>query len=590
MTLKSIINSSILLILTSIAVGAQSPPAAQQKKDSEEVAKKEAVEKKALLLVDEVIKELSSLKLPENRIRMLALTADVLWEKDEKRARALFKQALSEFVGITETVPPRSPDAVREAQYSMESRWQLREEVLQIIARRSPSLARDFLRATKRTSAQAGPYDEEARWELSLASQVAVSEPRQALEIAEENLEKELSQDLVGIYIKLKAKDGEAAEKLLDGIMKKLRAADLGADYNSASLALLLLQTGAHPDDKSQPVLGERTIRELIDLLAAAALREPSDSRAPDSGYDGEGRPLLLTQLQSIMGDVEKYAPARAVALKKKIGELNKRVSPEQKALRELEEDLVNGDVETMIKAADKASEKFRDKIYQHAAQKAVEEGDFDRARQIISEHVSEPLRTTMLSNVDRRSVWSEAELGKVGEVKRLLSEVPPEERAGILVQTAATAIGKADKKAVIELLEEAQGLLGAQASNATELHTLLEIARTYTRVEPVKSFEIIEPTVDHLNTLIAAASVLDGFEYGRNFREGELVSRGPSMLISLVFQCAKDTTELARVDFDRAKAVAERFQRYEVRLMARLYVAQGALAARLPAEQRMSY
>lgn len=596
MMLKSIINLSILLLLISITATAQSPSADQQKKDREAVEKKEAIEKKALVLVDEIIKEITSLKLPDNRIRMLALTADVLWEKDEKRARALFKQAINEFAVITETGPTRFTDPVKEAQAFMtiQYRWQLRQEVLQIIARRAPSLARDFLRATKLSSPQAEQYYEEGQWELKLASQVVTSEPRQALEIAEESLEKELSQELVSLYFKFKEKDGEAAEKLLNSIMKKLRATDLSVNFASAEFALLLLQTGIHPEGKAQPQLDERIIRELIDLLAVAALRERTDSEDSNNDYNDEERPLLLMQLQSIMGDVEKYAPARAAALKKKIAELNKKIRPQEKALQELEEAMLNGDVETLVKAADKYPEEFREKIYQQAAQKALAEGDSDRARQIISEHISEPQRTTLLTDFDRRAIWLEAERGKLKEVKNLMSEVPPEERAGLLTQTAAAAIGKADKKAVIELLEEARSLLGVQAANASELHTLLEIARCYARMDAVKSFEIIEPAIDHLNTLIAAASVLDGFEYGRNFREGELISQGPSTLFSLVFQCAKDTTELARLDFDRAKAVADRFQRNEVRLLARLHVAQGVLSTNPPATapvgQRMNY
>ncbi len=598
MKLKSIIYSSILMLLISITVSAQSPPAAQQKVNPEEIEKKEAIEKKALLLVDEIIKEITSLKLPENRIRMFALTADALWEKDEKRARVLFKQAINEFAGIIEISTPRTSNPIRESQVAMaiQYRGQLRQEVLQLIASRSPSLARDFLRTTKRSSPMAEPYieNEEIQWELYLASQVVASEPRQALEIAEESLEKEISQELVSLYFKLKAKDGEAAEKLLSGIMKKLRATDFSTDLVSADFTLFLLQTGIHPYAKAQPQLDERIIRELVDLLAVAALRERPDSQASDNEYNGGAGPVLLMRLQSIMGDVEKYAPARAAALKKKIGELNKKIRPDQRALQELEEAMVSGDVETMVNAANKSPEEYREKIYQQAAQKAIEEGDTDRARQIISEHISEPQRTSLLSDVDRRTVWREAGRGKLNDVKRLLSEAQPEDRANLLVQMATAAIGKADKKAVMEMLEEARSLLGDQANDSSELNTLLEIARNYARIDPVKSFEIIEPIVDHLNTLVAAASILDGFEYGRNFREGELISQGPSVLFSLVFQCAKDTTELARADFDRAKAIADRFQRNEVRLMARLYVAQGVLSSRIPAlapvGQRINY
>lgn len=609
MTFKSVMTSSMLLLLISLSATAQSPPDDKDKKDREAAEKKESVEKKALALVDETVKEIASLRLADNRIRMFALAGDVLWEKDEKRARVLFKQAMSGFADIPEPAAPGSSDhlAITQNMSLMQYRAQLRQEVVQMIARRDAKLARDFLRETKRAPMNPGGYDEELQWELSLASQIATTEPKQALQIAEESLEKGLSHELIGLYFKLKPKEGEAAEKLLSGIMKMLKSTDLAEDPMSAGFAFALLQAAFHPESQgsneaesrtaaktAKPVMDERSLRELIDMLTLAALREKSDSQDSEDDYEDEEYPMLLMQLQAVMGDLEKYAPARAAALKKKMSDLKIRIRPENKALQELEEVVGSGDVETLVKAAAKTPEEFRDQVYQHAAMKALEEGDTDRARQIINEHIPEPRRATLLVDVEQRSVLREAERGKLGEAKTLLSHVPPEGRAALLVQAAAAVIGKGDNKVVIELLEEARSLFGAQAANSIELQTLLEIARTYAKVEPVKSFEIIESVVDQFNTLIAAAAILDGFEYWRYFREGELMAQAGGVMLSLVFQCAKDATELARMDFDRAKAVADRFQRAEVRLIARLYVAQGVLSAKLAApaaiQQRSSF
>jgi hypothetical protein len=599
----------MFLLLISLSATAQSPPDDKEKKDREAAEKKEAVEKKALALVDETVKEIASLRLADNRIRMFALAGDVLWEKDEKRARVLFKQAMSGFADIPEPAKPGSSDhlVITQNMSLMQYRAQLRQEVVQMIARRDAKLARDFLRETKTAPMNPGGYDEELQWELGLASQIATTEPKQALQIAEESLEKGLSHELVGLYFKLKPKEDEAAEKLLSGIMKMLKTADLAEDPMSAGFAFALLQAAFHPESQgsneadsraaaktAKPVMDERSLRELIDMLTVAALREKSDTQDSEDDSEDEEYPMLLMQLQAVMGDLERHAPARAAALKKKMSDLKIRIRPENKALQELEEVVGSGDVEAIVKAAAKTPEEFRDQVYHHAVMKALEEGDTDRARQIVNEHIPEPQRATLLVDVEQREILREAERGKLGEAKTLLSHVPLEGRAALLVQAAAAVMGKGNNKVVIDLLEEARSLFGAQAANSVELQTLLEIARTYAKVEPVRSFEIIESVVDQFNTLIAAAAILDGFEYWRYFREGELMAQAGGVMLSLVFQCAKDATELARTDFDRAKAVADRFQRAEVRLIARLYVAQGVLSAKLAAptttQQRSSF
>src|SRR3954462_2576107 len=96
---KSIRFSLALLLLASSSVFAQTPddqsPLNEQEKQQKAVEMKKELERKTLALLDEIIGSASTLKLPENRALVLSSSADLLWARDEKRARSLFKEALN---------------------------------------------------------------------------------------------------------------------------------------------------------------------------------------------------------------------------------------------------------------------------------------------------------------------------------------------------------------------------------------------------------------------------------------------------------------------------------------------------------------
>src|SRR4051794_13066652 len=52
-----------------------------------------AMEEKAMRLVDQVLSDAQSLRLPENKVRVDFTVADMIWVKDEARARTLFSEA-----------------------------------------------------------------------------------------------------------------------------------------------------------------------------------------------------------------------------------------------------------------------------------------------------------------------------------------------------------------------------------------------------------------------------------------------------------------------------------------------------------------
>jgi hypothetical protein len=154
----------------------------------------------------------------------------------------------------------------------------------------------------------------------------------------------------------------------------------------------------------------------------------------------------------------------------------------------------------------------------------------------------------------------------------------------------AAGLAAKGDRKSALQLLDEARGLVNRQPDNQKEIEALLEVARGYALVEPARTFELIEPLIDQANDMLAAAALLEKFGSGQGiFRKGEmLLQPGLNNLGGQYARFIKALSELARVNFDRTRATADRFSRDEVRLMARLIIAQSVLADRPEASNEM--
>jgi hypothetical protein len=89
---------------------------------------------------------------------------------------------------------------------------------------------------------------------------------------------------------------------------------------------------------------------------------------------------------------------------------------------------------------------------------------------------------------------------------------------------------------------------------------------------------------IEQANEMLSAASVLSGFFVPSGvFRKGELVLPPGYSQVSMSFrQFGKELGALALLSFERTKAAADKFQRSEARLMARLFIAQSVLSERI--------
>jgi hypothetical protein len=567
------------------------PQLDEQSTDEKEKARKE-LEKKALQLLDDTLQSAQALRLAENRAVIRAQAADLLWKRDEKRARSLFRDAVAELVA-----------ARGEASKNDRAAWmlaELRARLLYMIAERDPLFALDLLHESRPpsgdgTSKDAWAGNQEQNLEQSIAAKAAESDPKLALKMAEEALEKGVDPNVLNVLEHLREKDSEAATKLAGEVVGKLRDEGLSAGRETNYVAVSLLGSVLSPQsprlyafgpsspardgEKPKPlVLEDGDLRDLAELVTSAALRD-----ANASGAFG-----LVMQIRPLLPELEKLVPARVAQLRQRIAEMDKSLDPLMKSWAQFNSAASGGaSADSILEAAAKSPPEMRQSYYSLAAMKLSESGDTERARQVVSENMTGQEREQMLAQIDGAAVARDVEKGKLEEARSVVAGIKSKERrAGALAELATAFAAKGDKKGAAQLLEDARALVNRQPENEREMGALLEVARGYALVDPSKTFEMVDPLIDQANDMIAAAALLEKFGAGQGlFRKGEMIlSPGMANLNGTYARYVKALAELARIDFDRTKADADRFHHEEVRLMARLVIAQSVLSDHLDA------
>jgi len=185
--------------------------------------------------------------------------------------------------------------------------------------------------------------------------------------------------------------------------------------------------------------------------------------------------------------------------------------------------------------------------------------------------------RQQALKGLDQQAIYGAMARGKVDEAFRILSAFrPASERAGILAQLVNQIGPGLKRSAAVAFLEQARSMISptAQAEDQQQMHALFEIARAFSRFDSTRAFEIVEPLIDQFNELSAAATTMDGFGQ-KYFQDGEVIMQNGNSIGEAANQLGTALGNLALINFERAKAGADRIRLIDVRMQAYLAIAQ---------------
>jgi hypothetical protein len=602
--------------LTFGAVGAFAQESTATPPTEEQLKEKADKEKKAFALLEQVVDEAQMLKLPENRIRVQINSAELLWQSNEGRARALFSQAADGVAELVRNANTEIPIGERRGFNQTRTPTQLRHELVLTVARHDAPFAYQLLAATRLPvpAADGNPAATvEDVLEQQLLAQVAALDPKLALQNAEQLIEKgQYPSSLAEVLAQLQTKDKEGAAKLEEKLLKRLVSANMLTNSDAGRLALDLLQPGPRPANtskvatvtKAQAQLAQSGYVDLMGNVIDTALRATAAPATQTRQTRGRGRNVgnaagggsqtaattpspaeieqgnarrMLSGLQMLLPQIDQNIPGRAQAVRQKITELgmnNNQRTTQNQILNSVQQQTSS---EAMMAMAATAPAGIQSRIYRRAALTALDEGNVDRAVQIANEHMEGSARTSILQTVEIRQVAKKAEAEAIDQVRRMVASLPNDEQRIDLLLELASSAQTTNHQLAVQLLNEARQMTAKRATSYQQFDQQLRVADAFKEIELERSFEVLEPGIMQLNELLSAAATLSGFEVNV-FREGEMPLQGGSGLSTMVARYGQRLGDLATKDFERAQTLANRFQMTEPRIVARLAIVRGLL------------
>jgi hypothetical protein len=318
------------------------------------------------------------------------------------------------------------------------------------------------------------------------------------------------------------------------------------------------------------------------------AAQSSNQSAPTDAQLEQQNGRRLLQGIQTLLPQIDQYLPARGAAVRNKMTELGMG-NNSRMAFDQISTLMQQGSADTLLAAAPSAPAPLQSRLYQQAAQKALDEGNVDRARQIANDHLDATTRARVLQKVDFQVTAKKVQAQNFDELRQTLANLhSDDERIDLLLQLAdqaqdvakdgtASTIDDDERKLALNFLNEAQRLVNRRATNYGQFDQQLRVADAFATVEPSRSFEVLDPGIAQINELLSAAALLSGFEVNI-FRDGEMPLEGGSGLSDMVKRYGQQLGRLAKIDFARAETSASRFQLAEPRLMTQLAIVRSVL------------
>lgn len=592
-------NAALLILICLVfGVGNLAQTASSDKQEKKPVSAD--IQAKAFKVLSELAGEAERFSTPVNRVTARISVAELLWDNDEKQARAVVQNAAAEIGSMLTQIPVELPENEDEESYkryvAVSDVKTLRTGLLLMLAKHDPKLALDTLQMLSRRNADGSNFfEEDQTLELSLAAQIAAKDPKQAYELAKRNLENGLNYNLFSTLEDLYKKDAELGAKLAQDVLGKIKSKDTSinspydtSNSNSANSGArsqtvkpngLVINTFEIQSflesvkklnrlaavNKKSAVLNDGEIKDLLDILIQKYLRQPY---------------LSSYEVSKIMPEIVKYFPSQVQAVRAKIGQgetaaLNSLVNAQN-----FENESEDKTTDEILQLIEKKPAAERDELYIAAAQKAFNDGEIQDAKKFHSKVKTKPEYDYLNKQIENALPLAIAETGDLTQVRLLLGKMKsPEERIAVLTALATSTAQKGDVKTASSLLEEARSMYSGKMKNRKNLASILQLAQASAVVEPERGFSFLEANIGYFNGLIGAAILLSEFnEYGAVIDEEVRLDNIEAESYRNAPNVVRLIKSLSAADFERTIGLADKFSRSEVRFFTRYRIVEALL------------
>ncbi len=541
--MKKIILSSVLIISLAQILFAQTI-VKDKKDDISPELKKEAV-----AFLRETTIDVNNLRTLENRISFASETANLMWFSDEKEARAMFQTVINDFrqlltqydaqaiaagaavdtdEGFSFTGGSGKSDVLRKFFKASN----VRQQIATSLAENDAQLAFDFLNDTtqivtfpafRKQLEQTDVY-----FQRRLLSQITAQNVDVALKYGRKSLAKGFGYEQINLLKKIYAKDQEKGAAFGEDVLQKLKSS--GVTPESSFYFTMVLNLGVENLKKTKgisgktPMFSEQSLRGLAEIVAQEMLK-----RKTTTEYNGIDTLNLIEQVLP-----ERAAQIRQIASSK---------SSNRSSLSPPTAMTLNA------------------QLKQNAEKQLMESVPNLGAKQ--------------LSKEERQKV--------VGQARKIIAGVKEPTAKLFALSALAAQIAAVDKELAVEIMDDAKKSVNLQPKNYLEFMQLWLLAGGYAQVDADRAFPILEDAIFRLNDTISSFVKVGEFMDTSNeiIEDGEVQvgSFGGGMARQLLSGLgATDATirSLAKADFARTKALTNKFDRPEARILAKMLVLRG--------------
>jgi hypothetical protein len=269
----------------------------------------------------------------------------------------------------------------------------------------------------------------------------------------------------------------------------------------------------------------------------------------------------------------DEHLPEKSAALKARLGEASNGNADDADRVQ----DLLN-------RAETAKDEPGRDRLYWSAAMAAVNNRDLKRATRILEKVSSEPMRAQIERSLnglrdEERSASAQRALdsGDLNAARKLISEISdPGRQFAMLCNTAVSLTYKNDAARAAQILDDARQLVTNSQPGMDKARNLFQLASVAARVALQRGFDDLKAAVDAINT-VQVVSRWQDIETVADSKSGTATRRNTGLgVLRGPFENA--FSQLGGVDLDRALQLAQGIQLQEASALAQLAACRGVL------------
>ncbi len=548
---------------------------ATEKKPTDDPAK---LKKDAVAFLRETMADVNNLRTLENRISFSAELASLMWFHDEKEAKTMylaafgdFKQLLARYdMQMNSLGEPGEGENYRGGMFAdvsdrsqitrrFQTAMQVRQQMSLSLAEHDPELAFSFyfesLQSLTNPEFRKQMEERDQYFEIQLMTQVAKTNAAKATQFAIKAIEKGVNYQHLELLKKIYEKDSEKGAEFAAAMLSKVKSDKVDSgDYWVLSS---FLSAAGETFDKSKkeggkkPMLEQAELRELADVFAQAILSNTSEDSSGGLQYADA---------------IEKYNPGRATQIRAKFRD-------RARDSRSYADTSSNG----MVRAVNTAAYAENSTANSNSGRGQREAEEREKAEKQLQEDVAK-LGTKELPKEEREKIVTQA--------RKILLQTPGKDKKILGLSMLAAQVAKmGDKELAGDIMRDAQNLINPSPKNYQDFLLMWMLASGYAEADPEKAFPLLEDTIMRANDILAAVVKVGEFVdvAGEIIDEGEVQvgAFGGSMIRGLTSELGMaDSTlrTLAKADFIKTKNLTSRFDRSEVRILAKMMILRAVL------------